>query len=169
MTSPPAQNTAEARVKITRPLSDVFAFYADFRNLPRFLGDVMAVELKGGGSSRWTIQGPFGIQKQWTIRVTEERVNELIRYETSSLPVLRARWDVYFSSSEGGGQTEVHEVLTAPLGQLGRAALAMIGKYPAQEVAANLHRFKELLESGRVTDTSYAVAGKFPGTESQSS
>jgi len=42
-----------------------------------------------------------------------------------------------------------------------RAALALIGKYPAKEVSANLHRFKELLETGGVTDTSYAVAGKF--------
>jgi uncharacterized membrane protein len=51
--------------------------------------------------------------------------------------------------------------MKAPLGRLGRAALALIGKFPAEEVSANLNRFKELMETGKVTDTSYSVAGKF--------
>jgi hypothetical protein len=42
--------------------------------------------------------------------------------------------------------------------------LAFIGKFPAKEESANLHRLKQLLETGRVTDRSYAVSGKFgPG------
>jgi hypothetical protein len=39
---------------------------------------------------------------------------------------------------------------------------ALIGKFPAGEVSSNLHRLKELLETGTVTDTSYSVSGKFP-------
>src|SRR5262245_57472643 len=34
-------------------------------------------------------------------------------------------------------------------------------KFPAEEVSSNLHRLKEVMETGRVTDTSYSVAGKF--------
>ena len=51
--------------------------------------------------------------------------------------------------------------MKAPLGRLGRAALALIGKFPAEEVSANLHRLKEVMETGSVTDTRYSVAGKF--------
>jgi len=40
-------------------------------------------------------------------------------------------------------------------------ALALIGKFPAEEVRANLHRLKQVMETGNVTDTSYAVRGKF--------
>jgi hypothetical protein len=56
--------------------------------------------------------------------------------------------------------------MKVPLGWIGRAALAVIGKHPAREVSANLHRLKELMETGRVTDTRYAVPGKFDGCES---
>jgi hypothetical protein len=42
------------------------------------------------------------------------------------------------------------------------AVLALMGKIPAGEVPSNLHRLKQLLEEGSVTDTSYAVPGKFP-------
>jgi hypothetical protein len=59
------------------------------------------------------------------------------------------------------GETEVREVMKMPLGMLARAALAMIGKFPAEEVSSNLRRLKQVMETGRVTDTSYAIASKF--------
>ena len=155
------ENTIEASVTIRRTVDDVFGFYRDFKNLPRFLGDVMAIEQIEPATSRWTIQGPFGIRTTWTIRVTEERANELIRYETVTSPGLRTYWEMHFAVGPDAGDTEVREVMKMPLGRLGRVALALIGKFPTEEVASNLHRLKELMETGRVSDTSYSVAGKF--------
>lgn len=157
---PQGGDTIEASVTIQRPVEEVFGFYRDFRNLPRFLGDVMAVEQIDPATSRWTIQGPLGIRFHWTTTVTEERPNELIRYETAGP---RGHWEIHFAPGPQAGSTEVREVMRAPLGRLGRAALALIGKFPAEEVSANLHRFKQVMETGHVTDTSYAVPGKFGG------
>jgi uncharacterized membrane protein len=154
-------NAIEARITIKRPIEDVFRFYRDFNNLPRFLGDVLTVEQVGPATSRWTIQGPLGIRTNWTVRVTDERTNELIRYETVTPPGLTTYWEIYFAPGPVAVETEVREVMKMPFGMLGRAALAMIGKFPAQEVSSNLRRLKEVVETGRVTDTSYAVAGKF--------
>ena len=155
------ENTIEVSVGIDRPVEDVFTFYRAFKNLPSFLGDVMAVELTGPATSRWTIQGPLGIRTKWTIRVTEERPNELIRYETVTSPRLRTYWEIYFAPRSEARETQVREVMKPPLGRLGRAALALIGKFPAEEVTANLHRLKQVMETGKVTDTSYSVRGKF--------
>ena len=91
----------------------------------------------------------------------EERTNELLRYETTASPRLKATCEIYFSAGSGRGETKVREVMNAPLGRLGRAALALIGKYPTEEVHANLHRFKEIMETGKVNDTTFAVKGKF--------
>jgi uncharacterized membrane protein len=154
-------NTIDRSVIIERPVEAVYEFYRDFRNLPAFLGDVMNIEETGPATSRWTIQGPLHIRTHWTIKVTEERTNESIRYETVSAGSLRTYWEIYFSPGRNAGQTEVREVLRSPLGRLGRAALALIGKFPAHEVSANLHRLKQVMETGRVTDTSYSVPGKF--------
>ncbi len=162
------ENTIEASVTIKRPIEEVFSFYRDFRNLPAFLGDVMAIEPIGPATSRWTIQGPMGIRVNWTVKVTEERRNELIRYEMVTLPLLRTYWEIHFARGPEAGQTEVRQVMKVPLARLGRAALALIGKFPAEEVSSNLHRLKEVMETGRVTDTSYSVAGKFAqGPEQQ--
>ena len=155
------RNLIEVKVTIERAVSEVFSFYRDFTNLPRFLGDVMAVEPTGPMTSQWTIEGPFGMQAHWTIEVTEERMNELICYETAGLHGLRTYWEIYFTPGLSGGETEVREVMKVPLGKLGEAALALIGKFPAAEMTANLQRLKEFMETGKVTDTSYAVPGKF--------
>jgi uncharacterized membrane protein len=155
---PPDDHTIESTVDIRRPVEEVYRFYRDFRNLPSYLGDVMAVQQIDSTTSRWTIQGPLGVRVHWTVTVTEERPNELIRYRTSGRG---GDWEIHFSAGREPGSTEVREVLRTPLGRLGRAALALIGKFPRDEVAANLRRLKQIMETGRVTDVSYAVPGKF--------
>lgn len=155
-------NTIQGCVVIHRSVQEVFGYYQNFGNLPSFLGDVMAVQQINPLTSRWTIQGPFGIRVHWIIKVTEQRTNELIRYETVSSPRLKTYWEIHFTSRPDTGETEVREVMKTPLGRVGRVALALIGKFPEKEVCANLRRLRELLETGAVTDTSYAVAGKFP-------
>ena len=159
-TSLPSEDgdTIEASVIIQRPVEEVFEFYRDLRNLPSFLGDVMAIEKVDSATYRWTIEGPLGIRGHWTTTVTEERANELIRYETAGPG---SSWEFHFAAGPEAGSTEVREVMRAPLGRVGRLALALIGKFPRDEVAANLHRLKQIMEKGRVTDASYAVSGKF--------
>jgi len=155
------ENAIEASVTIERSVEDVFSFYRDFKNLPRFLGDVIAIDQIDPAISRWTVEGPLGIRAKWTIEVTEDRTNELIRYETVTLPGLRTYWKIHFAPGPEASETEVREVMRAPLGKLGRIALALIGKYSAEEVSSNLRRLKQLMETGKVTDTSHSVAGKF--------
>jgi len=148
-------------VTIRRPVEDVFGFYRDFTNLPRFLGDVMAVKQVGPATFEWTIQGPLGIRVNLNIKVTEERPNKLICYETVGVAGLKGSWEIHFATGSKPGETEVRGVMKIPFGRLTRGALALIGKFPAEEQSSNLHRLKELLETGKVTDTSYAVKGKF--------
>src|SRR5262245_14860099 len=162
-----SDNTIETSVTIQRPVEEVFEFYRNFKNLPSFLGDVMAIDEIGPSTSRWTIQDPLSIRVRWTTRVTEERTNELIRYETVS-PGLKTYWEIHFAPGSAANETNVREVMRAPLERLGRAVLALIGKFPAEEASSNLHRLKELMETGRVTNTSYAVAGKFNKSSSRS-
>lgn len=154
-------DAAEAVVAIRRPVDEVFRFYRDFRNLPRFLGDVMNVEQTGEARYRWTVQGPLGLTVRWTARVTGERPNEFIGYEAVPFPGLKTTWEIYLSPASQTGATDVREVMKTPFGRLGRASLALMGKPPAAEVSANLHRLKEVMETGTVTDTSHSVAGKF--------
>ena len=160
-TSTPAGDTIDARVIIGRPVGDVFKFYKDLKNLPLFVGDVTDVQQLGPGIYQWSIRGPLGTRMKWKVLVTNEVTNKLIRYETITAPELRTSWEIRFAPGPDANQTEVRERMTTPLGRVGRLALALIGKFPGAEVRANLQRLKELLETGHVSDTSHAAAGKF--------
>jgi uncharacterized membrane protein len=133
-------------VVIRRPVHEVYGFYRDFANLPRFIGDIAAVAPVADRTYRWVVAGPFGTRIPLRVRITDERVDHLIRYRSCGPPLLRGRWELSFDAD--GGDTRVTERLVVPLGALGPAALALIGKHPDREVAANLTALKRLLEAG---------------------
>ena len=152
--------TVTGEVVISRPVHVVYGFYRDFTNLPLVLGDVVAVEQIAGTTYRWIVAGPLGSRLPMTVTVTDQRVNERIRYQTGGPGPLRGRWELAFAVDAGSGGTRVREQLVVPMGAFGRAVLALIGKFPDREVAANLTRLKQLLEIDDGTDTpSAAVCG----------
>lgn len=159
---------AEGTVRIQRPTGEVFEFYRDFTNLPKFLGDVMSIDSTGEKTSRWTIHGPLGRKVQWDAEVITEERNSLIRYQTTSFRGLKTTWNIHFSAAGDGvsDSTDVREVMEVPLGGAGMKALALFGHPPNEEIAANLVRLKQLMETGRVTETRHAVPGKFDGAAS---
>jgi uncharacterized membrane protein len=145
-------------VLIRRPVHDVYGFYRNFANLPRFLGDVVAVAQLADNTYRWIVVGPLGTRVPLTVTITAQRVNRLIRYQTCGPAPLRGRWELTFTVDAETGGTRVREQLVVPLGPIGRAVLAMIGKFPDREVAANLTRLKQLLETGHRRDTPSVAA-----------
>ena len=139
-------------------MAEVFAFYRDFGNLPRFLGGVMAVEPLAP-SVPVDDPGPVGIRLHWTVETTGIRDNALICYPTKAPRGLRTGWEIGFAQGAHPGQTRVREQMSAPFSGTGRAVLAVMGK-PPLEVQANLRRLKEITETERVTHTAYSVPGK---------
>jgi uncharacterized membrane protein len=88
-----------------------------------------------------------------TVTITEQRVNHLIRYQTCGPALVRGGWEAAFAADPDAGGTRVREQLVVPLGAPGRAMLALIGKLPDREVAANLTLLKQLLETGQGSGT----------------
>ena len=150
--------TVTGDVVIRGPVRVVYGFYRDFTNLPRILGDVVAVEQITGTTYRWIVAGPLGSLLPMTVTITEQRVNQLIRYQTGGPRPLRGRWELTFAVDTDSGGTRVREQLVVPLGAIGRAVLALIGKFPDREVTANLTRLKQLLEIGDGSDIPSAAA-----------
>jgi uncharacterized membrane protein len=155
----PIAYSTEASVTIARSVPEVFAFYQDMENLPRFLGDVMHVQQLRPSLYRWVISGPFGIRLQWKVRVTEELKDQLIRYKTVGL--LPTYWEVTFSPAHTHDQTILKERMATPFGTFGTCVLVLIGRPPAAEMSSNLNRLRQLLEGNPITDLSHSVPGKF--------
>src|SRR5258705_13702382 len=56
---------AKARCIVNRAPEEIYTFWRDFRNLPRFMRHLEAVEDLGEGRSEWTAKGPAGTKVKW--------------------------------------------------------------------------------------------------------
>jgi uncharacterized membrane protein len=140
----------ECSVTIHRPVEEVFAFWADFRNLPKFFVNLESVTILPEGTTRWKAYDPMHNLWEWDAETINQHPNELIAWR--SLPGTRVpnAGSVRFQPVEHGAGTRVDLKLEydPPTGMLAPVFLAMmLLPDPEKEIQQSLHRLKALMES----------------------
>ena len=138
----------ERSVVVSRPVTEVYQFWRNFENLPRFMDHLESVTVIDENRSHWVAKAPAGTRVEWDATIHNELENELIAWR--SLPgadVNNAGW-VHFTAA-GEGRTEVRVVLSydPPAGKLGAAVAKLLGEEPSQQVEDDLRRFKQVMEA----------------------
>ena len=138
-------------INIKAPVGQVFDFWADYRNFPRFMSNVREVRPTGGDRSHWTVVGPAGVSVGWTAEVTEFARNKLMAWRTVPGSAIGSHGTVHFEPNPGGG-TRVHIKLCyqPPGGAVGHALAGLFGADPKSEMDADLARMKTLIETGQM-------------------
>ena len=72
-----------ARVVVARPRHELYAFWRNFTNAPKFMANVAGVTEVDSLSSMWTVTDAAGKTEQWEMLVTDEEVDRLIAWSTS--------------------------------------------------------------------------------------
>ncbi len=144
--------TLSRSITVLRPRDEVYRAWRDLERLPRFAWHVRQVKELGGGRSHWVAQGPFGTFFEWTAELTEDVPAERIGWRTLPGAGLRHEGTLTFLDSQGGHGTQVQVRLhyVAPGGRLGVLLARLLGEEPRVQVADDLRRFKQLLETGEV-------------------
>ncbi|HST88487.1 MAG TPA: SRPBCC family protein [Ktedonobacterales bacterium] len=167
--APPGRGGGGARpmrfaksVTIGRPASEVYAFWHDFANLPRFMRHLERVTPQGDGRSHWVARIPAGNTVEWDAEITADRENELIAWRSLAGATIANQGEVRFVPAPGGRGTEVHATIRyeLPAGTAGKVAAKLANVVPAQEVKDDLLRLKEVLEAGEVATTAGQPAGR---------
>jgi uncharacterized membrane protein len=137
---------------ISRPREEVYGFWRQLDNLPRFMTHLESVELLGNQRSRWVARGPGGFKVAWEAETIEDAPNRSISWRSLPGSHVENRGTVRFDRAPGNRGTELRVLLEyAPPG--GRAAdllVKMIGQSPEQVIQEDLRRLKQLLESGEI-------------------
>jgi uncharacterized membrane protein len=137
-------------VTIGRPRQEVYAFWHDFQNLPRFMKHLESVTDLGNGRSRWRAKAPAGAAVEWEAEVTADQPNELIAWRSLGNSDVNNAGVVRFTDAPGGRGTEVHVDLRydPPGGTFGALFAKIFGEEPSIQIADDLRRFKQVLEIG---------------------
>jgi uncharacterized membrane protein len=138
-------------ITVLRPREEVYAFWRDFRNLPRFMFHVESVEPVEDGRSHWAVKGPTGTV-EWDAETTEERLNERIAWRSVDGSKVQHSGAVEFRDAPGERGTEIVVNLdySPPGGPVGAIVAKVTGEEPRQQVKDDLRRFKQVMETGEV-------------------
>jgi uncharacterized membrane protein len=163
-TSIPANHgvKVEESITILRPPEQLFRFWRDLANLPRFMHHLESVQPTGGKRSHWVTKGPLGRRFEWDAEIITERENELIGWRSVEGSSVDTAGSVHFTRAPGDRGTEVKVVLKyePPAGKAGAAVAWLLGQAPGQQIHEDLCRFKQIMETGTVP----TVAGQPHGT-----
>jgi uncharacterized membrane protein len=145
----------EKIITIDRSPEELYRFWRDFENLPRFMRNVESVRTMGANRSHWVVQGPAGKRVEWDAEITADHPNQMISWRSLPGADVENSGSVRFDRAPGGRGTflRVQMQYNPPGGLFGASLSALFGAEPATEVQRDLYRFKQVMETGQVTTT----------------
>lgn len=154
---PAAPVEVSLSVAVDRPAEELYRFWRDLTNLPRFMSLVREVRPVDGlppDQARrwhWVAAAPVG-SLQWESEITEERPGVLIAWRSRAGTPLATEGTVHFAAAPNGEGTLVRLRLryAGAAGAATAAVARLLRQLPRQQLKAELRRFKQLIETGEI-------------------
>src|SRR5262249_352754 len=152
----------DAAVTIQKSPEELYSFWRNLENLPRFMRHLHSVTPIDGQRSHWIAEGPGGKMVEWDAEIINEAVNQRIGWRSLPGSGIDTAGSVQFKPAPGGRGAEVIVELQyiPPAGALGAAYAKLIGKDPADQIKDDLRRFKQILETGETATIQGQPHGK---------
>jgi uncharacterized membrane protein len=152
----------EKSVTVNRPVQEVYRFWRNLENLPRFMDHLESVTVLDENRSHWVAKGPAGTKVEWDATIHNEIENELIAWRSLPGADVNNAGSVHFTPVSNGNRTEVLVVLSydPPAGKVGAAVAQLLGEEPSKQVDDDLRRFKQVIETAEATGNSRPTAAR---------
>jgi uncharacterized membrane protein len=141
----------EDAITIYRPVSEVYSYWRNLENLPRFMEHLDEVQVVDRLHSRWSAKGPLGVTVEWDAEIINDIAPTLLSWKSVGQSDVVSAGSVRFRPS-GEQATEVRVKLQydPPAGKVGATVAWLFGEDPQHQIAEDLRRFKQLVETGEV-------------------
>jgi uncharacterized membrane protein len=142
-------------ITIDKSPAEVYAFWRDFENLPRFMDHLESVTILDENKSHWVAKAPLGRTVAWDAQIINDVPNTLIAWQSLPGADVDNAGSVRFEPAAGNRGTEVRVTLqyNPPAHQIGAAVARLFGEEPSVQVSEDLRRLKSILETGEVPQT----------------
>jgi len=140
-------------VTINRPISELYRFWRNLENLPRFMRHIESVEKLTDTISRWRVKGPAGLIFEWEAEIYNEVPDKLIAWRSLTGADVVSAGSVNFDDAGPGRGTRVtaHLQYSPPGGKLGAKVARLFRSDAETEIRQDLERFKRIVESSTTT------------------
>jgi uncharacterized membrane protein len=152
----------EKTVTIDKPVDELYRFWRDFANLPRFMKHLKHVTVIDEKRSHWIASAPIGNSVEWDAEIVREEENRLIAWASVEGADVENSGFVRFQSAPAGRGTEVKVVLeySPPGGAIAAAAAKLFGEDAEQQIGDDLRRFKQFMETGEIATLEGQSSGR---------
>lgn len=142
-------------VTVNKPRAELYRYWRDFTNAPRFMEMAESVTDSGGGRSHWILRGPGRKKLEYDAVITADEPDRLIVWESAPGADVRSTNRIEFRDAPGDRGTEIHAAMTydPPMGALGKVVATVTQRSPELQVLRDLKRFKMLMETGEIATT----------------
>ncbi len=140
-------------IHIAAPREDVFRFWSNYENFPKFMRHIREVKLLGTKDrSHWVAGGPAGVPVSWDAETTEMVENRVLAWKSVPGSKIENAGIVRFEDApDGTTRVTVRISYSPPAGQVGHSIASLFGADPKSEMDEDLGRLKTLLEEGRTS------------------
>ncbi|HEY7183884.1 MAG TPA: SRPBCC family protein [Blastocatellia bacterium] len=153
-------------VTINRSPEELYRFWRDLQNLPRFMKHLESVRETGNRRLHWVAKAPAGRTVEWDAEITEDRPNELIAWRSLEGGGVGNVGSVRFDRAPDGRGSIVRVEMrySPPAGAPGATVAKLFGENPEWQVKDDLRRFKQVMETGEIITTEGQPAGRASST-----
>lgn len=139
-------------ITINRSPDEVYAEWRDFERLPTFMYHLESVRTTDDRRSHWVAKGPAGMTVEWDAEITEDVPGSRIAWRSLDGASVKNSGSVRFRPAPKGEGTEVYVEVeySPPGGALGSVVAKLFGEEPNQQIADDLRRFKQFVETGEI-------------------
>lgn len=154
----------EKSIVINRSPAEIYRFWRNFSNLPRIMNHLESVTVYDSRRSHWVAKAPIGSTVKWDAEIIKDKKDELISWRSLEKADVVNTGSVHFIPTPDGRGTEVRVQLQydPPGGKLGAAVAKLFGEEPSLQIADDLQRFKEVMETGEFLKSEAPSPGFLP-------
>jgi len=132
-------------VIVNAPVSQVYNFWRNFENFPRFMENIESIGITGSDESHWKAKGPLGKSVEWDAKTISVQENKKIAWQSTGGDIETHGAVTFEEAGPNSTRVVVGMEYQPPGGAIGEV-IAKLFSDPEDQLEADLNRFKKVAE-----------------------
>jgi uncharacterized membrane protein len=139
-------------ITVNAPIDEVYEFWSQQENFPRFMAHVREVTVREDGSAHWVVAGPAGVPIAFDTVITSRTPNRVLAWKTTPGWAVQHSGIIQFEpAGDNATRMDIRMSYNPPAGAAGHALASLFGIDPLSAMDEDLVRFKSLMEQGKTS------------------
>ena len=144
-----AQRVQES-IEVQAPIQDVYSYWSNFQNFPRFMENIEEVRMTGEDTSHWKVKGPLGTSVEFDAKTTEMNPEQGVGWNTVDGQVMTSGEIRFQEVQPDRTRVEVTMNYADPPGGKAGELVANILSDPEKSTRQDLENFAGIVERGEL-------------------